>query len=124
MRANTARVQALETDGAIKPVKPAAANDLPESLVALRSMLRQFCEEKVRPHAARWDRDETFPLEIVRELGQLGVMGMLIPEEYGGSGMDETALAVAIEEIARYDGSLALTVASHNGLGSSHIRVF
>jgi len=100
------------------------ATDLPESLESLRRMLRSFCEEKVRPHAAAWDRDERFPADIVKELGQLGVMGMLIPEAYGGAGMDETALAVAVEEIARYDGSLALTVASHNGLGSSHIRVF
>ncbi|MGC4117705.1 MAG: acyl-CoA dehydrogenase family protein [Myxococcales bacterium] len=100
------------------------ATDLPESLESLRAMLRAFCEEKVRPRSAEWDRTERFPADIVRELGQLGVMGMLIPEEYGGSGLHETALAVAIEEIARYDGSLALTVASHNGLGSSHIRVF
>ncbi len=98
--------------------------EMPESHQSLRSMLRSFCEEKVKPFAHEWDRDEKFPLEIVRELGQLGVMGMLVPEEYGGSAMDELALAMAVEEIARYDGSLALTVASHNGLGSSHIRVF
>ncbi len=98
--------------------------DLPESCQALRKTLRAFCLEKVRPKAREWDRDEVFPAAVVRELGQLGVMGMLIPEEYGGSAMDELSLAVAIEEIARYDGSLALTVAAHNGLGSSHIRVF
>ena len=98
--------------------------DLPESAESLRAMLRAFCEERVKPHARDWDREERFPLEVVRELGALGVMGMLIPEEYGGAAMDELELAVAIEEIARYDGSLALTVASHNGLGSSHIRVF
>ncbi|MGC4113406.1 MAG: acyl-CoA dehydrogenase family protein [Myxococcales bacterium] len=98
--------------------------DLPESHLALKKTLREFCEAKVKPFAKDWDRDERFPAEVVRELGGLGVMGMLVGEEYGGAAMDKLALAVAVEEIARYDGSLALTVASHNGLGSSHIRVF
>jgi alkylation response protein AidB-like acyl-CoA dehydrogenase len=98
--------------------------ELPESHRALQSSLRDFCESKVKPYAREWDKDEKFPMEVVRELGQLGVMGILVTEEYGGAGMDALAVAVAVEEIARYDGSLALTVASHNGLGTSHIRVF
>ncbi|WNG27005.1 acyl-CoA dehydrogenase [Cystobacter fuscus] len=98
--------------------------ELPESHRALQSSLRDFCEAKVRPFAREWDKDETFPLEVVRELGGLGVLGMLVSEEYGGAAMDSLAVAVAVEEIARYDGSLALTVASHNGLGTSHLRVF
>ncbi|ATB39636.1 butyryl-CoA dehydrogenase [Cystobacter fuscus] len=98
--------------------------ELPESHRALQASLRDFCERKVRPFAREWDKDETFPLEVVRELGGLGVLGMLVSEEYGGAAMDSLAVAVAVEEIARYDGSLALTVASHNGLGTSHLRVF
>ncbi|OJH41811.1 acyl-CoA dehydrogenase family protein [Cystobacter ferrugineus] len=98
--------------------------ELPESHRALQASLRDFCESKVRPFAREWDKDETFPLEVVRELGGLGVLGMLVSEEYGGAAMDSLAVAVAVEEIARYDGSLALTVASHNGLGTSHLRVF
>ena len=98
--------------------------ELPDSHRALQASLRAFCEERVRPYARAWDEREAFPSEAVRELGQLGVMGILVTEEYGGAGMDALAVAVAVEEIARYDGSLALTVASHNGLGSSHIRVF
>jgi alkylation response protein AidB-like acyl-CoA dehydrogenase len=98
--------------------------ELPESHRALQSSLRDFCEAKVRPFAREWDKDESFPLEVVRELGGLGVLGMLVSEEYGGAAMDSLAVAVAVEEIARYDGSLALTVASHNGLGTSHLRVF
>ena len=98
--------------------------DLPESHRALQASVRTFCEEKVKPFAREWDREEKFPAEVVRELGHLGVMGMLVSEEYGGAGMDALAVAVAVEEIARYDGSLALTVASHNGLGTSHVRVF
>jgi alkylation response protein AidB-like acyl-CoA dehydrogenase len=98
--------------------------ELPESHRALQASLRDFCERKVRPFAREWDKDETFPMEVVRELGGLGVLGMLVSEEYGGAAMDSLAVAVAVEEIARYDGSLALTVASHNGLGTSHLRVF
>ncbi|WP_426752190.1 acyl-CoA dehydrogenase family protein [Myxococcus sp. Y35] len=98
--------------------------DLPESHRALQSSIREFCERRVKPYAREWDKDEKFPMDVVRELGQLGVMGILVAEEYGGAGMDSLAVAVTVEEIARYDGSLALTVASHNGLGTSHLRVF
>ncbi|MBX5481511.1 MAG: acyl-CoA dehydrogenase family protein [Myxococcaceae bacterium] len=98
--------------------------ELPESHRILQASIREFCEKKVKPFAREWDAKEQFPHEVVRELGQLGVMGILVKEEYGGAGMDALAVAVAVEEIARYDGSLALTVASHNGLGTSHIRVF
>jgi len=98
--------------------------ELPESHRALQASLRAFCEEKVKPRARQWDHEETFPMEVVRELGQLGALGILVADEYGGAGMDALAVAVAVEEVARYDGSLALTVASHNGLGTSHVRVF
>src|SRR5690606_15255732 len=86
--------------------------------------LRTFCLEKVRPFAAAWDREERFPTEVVRELGELGALGILVSEDFGGAGMDSLAVAVAVEEISRHDGSLGLTVASHNGLGTSHLRVF
>lgn len=98
--------------------------ELPEMHRALKASLKDFCERKVKSQAREWDKDEKFPLEVVRELGEMGVLGMLVSEEYGGAAMDSLAVAVAVEEIARYDGSLALTVASHNGLGTSHIRVF
>ena len=98
--------------------------EIPESHRALQSSLRDFCERNVKPYAREWDKEEKFPMEVVRELGQLGVMGILVSEEYGGAAMDSLAVAVVVEEIARYDGSLALTVASHNGLGTSHLRVF
>ncbi|HET9452201.1 MAG TPA: acyl-CoA dehydrogenase family protein [Aggregicoccus sp.] len=98
--------------------------ELPETHRALKASLRDFCERKVKPYARDWDRDEKFPTQVVKELGELGVLGMLVSEEYGGAALDKLAVAVAVEEIARYDGSLALTVASHNGLGTSHLRVF
>jgi alkylation response protein AidB-like acyl-CoA dehydrogenase len=97
---------------------------LPESHRALQASLREFCEEHVKPYARQWDHEERFPTEVVKSLGELGALGILVAEEYGGAAMDSLAVAVAVEEIARYDGSLALTVASHNGLGTSHIRVF
>src|SRR5688572_20015078 len=96
--------------------------EVPESHRALQQSIRDFCERKVKPFARDWDRDEKFPMEVVRELGQLGALGVLVPEELGGAGMDALAVAIAVEEVARYDGSLALTMAAHNGLGSSHIR--
>jgi alkylation response protein AidB-like acyl-CoA dehydrogenase len=98
--------------------------ELPADLKALQTTVRDFCEKRVKDKAREWDHSETFPMEIVRELGQLGVMGIRISEEFGGAALGNLAVAVVVEEIARYDGSLALTVASHNGLGTSHIRVF
>ena len=98
--------------------------ELPEDVKALQATIRDFCERRVKDKAREWDATEKFPLEIVREFGQLGAMGIRIGEQYGGAAMGSLAVAVAVEEVARYDGSLALTVASHNGLGTSHIRVF
>jgi alkylation response protein AidB-like acyl-CoA dehydrogenase len=99
-------------------------SELPESHRALQASVRAFCEERVKPYARSWDQAERLPLDTVRALGELGVLGMQIPEDYGGAGLDTLAVAVVVEEIARYDGSLALTVASHNGLGTGHLRVF
>jgi alkylation response protein AidB-like acyl-CoA dehydrogenase len=89
----------------------------------LRKSVREFCEREVRPHARAWDEEERFPSELVPKLAELGLLGIRIPESYGGAGMDTTAYALAVEECARVDGSLALTVASHNGLGSGHISL-
>lgn len=90
----------------------------------LRESVREFCEREVRPRAKVWDREERFPSEIVPELAKMGLLGIRIPEEYGGAGMDMLAYAICVEECARVDGSLALTVASHNGLGTGHILTF
>src|SRR5215475_12663123 len=90
----------------------------------LRKTVREFAQKEVLPHARKWDEEERFPTEIVPRLAELGLLGIRIPEEYGGSGMDMTSYAICIEEIARVDGSLALTVASHNGLGTGHILAF
>ena len=98
--------------------------ELPEDVVALRNTIRDFCEKHVKDQARGWDHSEQFPAEVVRELGHLGALGIRVAPEFDGAGMGSLAVAVAVEEVAKYDGSLALTVASHNGLGTSHIRVF
>jgi alkylation response protein AidB-like acyl-CoA dehydrogenase len=98
--------------------------DLPEELIEIQRTVRAFCEAEVKPRAREWDEAETFPREVVGRLGEMGLMGIAVPEEYGGAGMGALAVAVVVEEVARFDGSLALTVASHNGLGTGHILRF
>ncbi|MCB9588677.1 MAG: acyl-CoA dehydrogenase family protein [Polyangiaceae bacterium] len=98
--------------------------ELPEQHRILRQTVRDFCEREVRPKAREWDREERFPHEIVPKLAELGLLGIRIPEAYGGSEMDMLAYAIVVEECARVDGSLALTVASHNGLGTGHVLSF
>jgi alkylation response protein AidB-like acyl-CoA dehydrogenase len=98
--------------------------DLAEHHVLLRRTVRDFARAEVAPKAQAWDKEERFPKEIVPRLAEIGLLGIRIPEEYGGSGLDVTSYAICVEEIARVDGSLALTVASHNGLGTGHILAF
>ncbi len=98
--------------------------ELSELHRSVRDTARGFAQREVAPHARAWDEEERFPHEIVPKLGELGFLGVRVPEEYGGAGLDTLAYAIIVEEIARADGSLALTVASHNGLGSSHIMSF
>lgn len=90
----------------------------------LRKTVRDFARNEVLPRARAWDEGERFPREIVPRLAELGLLGIRIPEEYDGAGMDMQSYAICVEEIARADGSLALTVASHNGLGTGHILAF
>jgi alkylation response protein AidB-like acyl-CoA dehydrogenase len=85
--------------------------------------VREFLEAEAAPGAAERDRTGAFPDDLVARLGELGVMGALIEEEYGGTGLDTATFAMIVEEIARVDGSLCLTVASHNSLCSGHIAL-
>ena len=98
--------------------------ELSEMHRTIRDTARDFATREIAPSAARWDKEERFPHEIIPKLGALGFLGIRVPEEYGGSGLDTLAYAIIVEEIARADGSLALTVASHNGLGTSHLFTF
>jgi alkylation response protein AidB-like acyl-CoA dehydrogenase len=98
--------------------------ELPEELREIQHTVRSYCEAEVKSQARAWDEAGAFPHAVVRGLGELGVLGVTVPEEYGGAGMGALALAVVVEEVARHDGSLGLTVASHNGLGTGHILRF
>jgi alkylation response protein AidB-like acyl-CoA dehydrogenase len=89
----------------------------------LRRSVREFAEREVLPHVMEWDEVSHFPLETVKELGRLGVMGVIFPPEYGGSGLGYVEYSLAIEELARVDGSVGLIVAAHNSLCTNHIFV-
>jgi alkylation response protein AidB-like acyl-CoA dehydrogenase len=91
---------------------------------SIEATIREFGEREVKPHASAWDRDERFPAETVRRLGELGFLGVALPEDVGGGGADALASALVVEGIARYDASLGLTVASHTGLASGHLNAF
>ena len=95
--------------------------ELKENHKMIKEMLADFCEREVKPNSAKWDKDSIFPREVFTKLGELGIMGMTIDEKWGGAGMDTVSLCVAIEELARYDGSIALIVEAHNCLCSGHI---
>lgn len=97
---------------------------LSEDQRLLIETVREFVQQKVVPNARLWDEKEEFPFETVKELGRLGVMGMVVPQEYGGLGLDYVTIALILEEIAAGDASLALTVESHNSLCTKHIAMF
>lgn len=90
----------------------------------LRRTVRDFAETEIRPHVREWDEAQHFPIELVPALGELGLMGIQFPEEYGGAGMSATDYCLCIEELARVDPAVSLSVAAHNGLGSAHIAMF
>ncbi len=98
--------------------------DLDPEHELLRDTVRAFAREKVAPVAEELDREQRFPYDIVRELAELGVMGMTIPEEYGGAGTDTLSYAIAVEELTRIDSSVAITVAAHHSLGTLPIYLF
>jgi short/branched chain acyl-CoA dehydrogenase len=98
--------------------------DLAPDHELLRDTVRQFALERVAPVAEELDREKRFPYEIVAELAELGLMGMTIPEEYGGGGSDTLSYALAIEELTRVDSSVAITVAAHHSLGTLPIYLF
>ena len=91
---------------------------------ALRKVVRDFAESEIAPHAERWDAEHTFPTDVVRQMGDLGLFGIPFPEEYGGGGADLTTLCIAIEELGRVDQSLAITLEAGVGLGANPIFRF
>jgi len=98
--------------------------DLDSEHELVRSTVRDFAEQRVAPVAEELDRESRFPYDLVSELAELGLMGMTIPEEYGGGGADTVAYAIAVEELTRIDSSVAITVAAHHSLGTLPIYYF
>ena len=88
------------------------------------NMVRDFAEKHIRPHVMEWDEAQTFPVETFKKLGELGLMGVLVPEEYGGSGFGYFEYVNVIVEIAKVCGSIGLSVAAHNSLCTGHIMAF
>ncbi|MBL3567188.1 acyl-CoA dehydrogenase family protein, partial [Rhodovulum sulfidophilum] len=88
--------------------------DLDDDTRALRDMVHRWAQERVRPMAAAIDRDNVFPAELWREMGDLGLLGITVPEAYGGAGMSYLAHAIAIEEIARASASVSLSYGAHS----------
>ncbi len=95
--------------------------ELSEDQLVLQKSVREFCAREVIPRAAAWDLEERFPHEVIPTMAEMGLLGMQIPESLGGSGMSCLDYVVALEEVARADGSLGLTMASHNSLCTGHI---
>jgi butyryl-CoA dehydrogenase len=89
-----------------------------------RRTVRDFAEKEIAPHAAQWDRDHHFPVDVVQKMGQLGLFGLTAPEEYGGADGDFTSLCVAIEEIGRVDQSMGITLEAAVGLGINPILTY
>jgi short-chain 2-methylacyl-CoA dehydrogenase len=98
--------------------------DLTDEQRDVRRLVREFAQQEVAPVAEELDRTKSFPYEIVRKLGELGLMGIPYPEEYGGGGADGLSYAIAVEELTRVDSSVAITVAAHTSLGTWPIYAF
>jgi alkylation response protein AidB-like acyl-CoA dehydrogenase len=98
--------------------------DLTPEQELIRDTVRTFAQERVQPVAEELDRSGQFPYELVAELGELGLMGLPIPEQYGGAGGDTVSYAIAIEELTRVDSSVAITVAAHTSLGTMPVLLY
>jgi alkylation response protein AidB-like acyl-CoA dehydrogenase len=97
---------------------------LSEEQDLLRRSVREFAETEIRPHVREWDQEQHFPIELMPKLAALGLLGIQFPEQYGGAGMTALDYCICIEELARVDPGVALSVAAHNGLCASHISLF
>jgi alkylation response protein AidB-like acyl-CoA dehydrogenase len=96
----------------------------PDEVLEIRRIARDFAEKEIRPHVMEWDESQSFPREILSRLGALGFLGILIPQEYEGSGLGYLEYVTIIEELSRVDGSVGISVAAHNSLCTGHIFTF
>jgi alkylation response protein AidB-like acyl-CoA dehydrogenase len=95
-----------------------------ENTKLIEQTVRDFAEKRIRPNFMEWDESQHFPAEVLREMGELGIMGVLVPEEYGGAGLGYPEYVSAIVEIAKVCGSVGLSMAAHNSLCTGHILQF
>ena len=95
-----------------------------DTLSAIRSMVRDFAAQEMEQHILDWDERQHFPRELFGKMGELGLMGMLVPEQYGGTGLGYPEYVAAIEELAAVCGSIGLSMAAHNSLCTNHILTF
>ena len=95
-----------------------------ENQTLIRNTVRDFAEKNIRPYLMEWDESQTLPLELFKKMGELGIMGVLVPHEYGGAGLGYYEYIVAIEELAKVCGSIGLGMAAHNSLCTGHIMYF
>jgi alkylation response protein AidB-like acyl-CoA dehydrogenase len=96
---------------------------LTEEQEQLRKEVRAFAEREVAPHVSEWDEKSEFPHQVVKKLGEMGLMGVIFPEELGGAGMGYVEYVLAVEELSRVDGSVGIIVASHNSLCTNHVML-
>ncbi len=87
----------------------------------IQALAREFAVNEIAPHAARWNEDHQPPVDVIRRMGEVGLLGVTVPEEYGGSGLDATALALVMEEIAAADAGTSVSIAVQNGLVAAPI---
>lgn len=97
---------------------------LDEQLSLIQQSIREFAEKEILSNVMKWDEAQIFPRDVFTKLGEQGFMGILVPEEYGGAGLGYVHYALVVEELARYDPSISLSVAAHNGLCTNHINLF
>ncbi len=98
--------------------------DYTEEQLSIRQMIREFAEQEIAPHIMEYDEKKTFPQHLIEKMGELGILGIIFPEKYGGAGMGYIEYALIVEEISAVDPSIGLTVAAHNSLGTNHIYQF
>jgi hypothetical protein len=96
---------------------------LTEEQEHLKKEIREFAEREILPHVMEWDEASEFPLKTIKKLGEMGLLGMIFPQEYGGAEMGYVDYVLAVEELSAVDGSIGITVAAHNSLGSNHIFI-
>src|SRR5246127_2069571 len=96
---------------------------LTDEQLQLKKSIREFAEREIFPHVMKWDEANHFPLETIKELGRMGVLGIIFPAEYGGAGLGYVEYVIAVEELSRVDGSVGITVAAHTSLCSNHIFI-